>query len=59
MLEITVTVKRGTTAADSKTYKLDESGKSKKGTFKTFSPPAENEDLPAFSKLYVKVKRGK
>jgi len=57
MLEVTITVKRGDAAADSKTYLLQEKGKSKKGTYKTFSPPNENADLPAFFKGYVKAKR--
>lgn len=54
-LEVSVTVKRG---SKSHTYKLNPVGESKKGTFQTFSP-AENNDLPSFSKLYVKVKQGK
>ena len=57
MIKVIVTIKRGE-EAQGKTYEFTESGESKKGTFKTFSPAGENADLPAFGKLYVKAKRG-
>jgi len=57
MIEVTITVKRGK-EEKGKSYLLTETGKSKKGTFKTFSP-ADNPDLPGFSKVYVKATRGK
>ena len=57
MITVEVKIIRG--EGDSKTYLLKESGDSKKGTFKTFSPVAENADLPSFGKLYVKVNRDK
>ena len=55
MITVEVKIIRG--EGDSKTYLLKESGDSKKGTFKTFSPVAENPDLPSFGKLYVKANR--
>ena len=57
MITVEVKIIRG--EGDSKTYLLKESGDSKKGTFKTFSPVAENADLPSFGKLYVKANRDK
>ena len=59
MITVEVRITRGNKEGDSKTYLLQESGDSKKGTFKTFSPVAENADLPSFGKLYVKVKADK
>ena len=59
MITVEVKIMRGTKEGDSKTYLLKESGDSKKGTFKTFSPVAENPDLPSFGKLYIKANRDK
>ena len=57
-MEVNITVNRGTAEkADSKTYLLTAKGKSKKGTFLTYSPAGESADLPAFVKVYVKTKR--
>ena len=55
MIEVSITIKRD--KGEAKTYQLNQIGKSKKGTFVTFSPLGENADLPAFFKGYVKVKR--
>lgn len=55
-IEVSVTVKRG---SKSKTYLLSEEGESKKGTFLTRSLKAENEDMPRFTKVYIKAKQAK
>jgi len=58
MIEVTITVKRGK-EAQGKTYQLKEAGKSKKGTYKTFSATGDNVDLPAWGKVYIKAERTK
>ncbi len=55
-IEVTILVKRG--KEEAKKYQLIEAGESKRGTFVTFAPTAETADLPAFGKVYIKVKRG-
>jgi len=57
-LEVTINIKRNG-EAKGKTYQLKDIGKSKKGTYKIFSPAGDNADLPVFSKTYIKAKRGK
>jgi len=57
-VEVTVTVSRGSTS-EVKRYLLKQIGKSKRGTYLTFSPVGDSADIPEFSKLYVKAKRGK
>ena len=57
MINVTVTIERN--GKDAVSCVLEGTGESKKGTFTIFAPKAETRDLPAFAKLYVKVKRSK
>lgn len=57
-MEVTVTIKRGKDVKGT-TYLLKESGESKKGTYKVFSPNQDTADIPDFAKLYIKVKAAK